>query len=257
MQALVPALALIVALGAPIVVLAAPTPAPTPFPMGTLEPFGATPPPSVLPPIGRVRAATPACTAMRDLVIPSFAAALKSDQVFAQTSKRLPQYTDFANDKMAEGTAYRESVLAKLDMDASALLKNAQSIEHALHDPRLAEDSKDPQIQAERQQLERLYEYQQARASLLAQFVIREQVKYGQSGIGDNSGLSTQHLDMSATPTPMPGLTAPPGMPLMTGVAMSDRNAVNEWSAGITAEIRQNENQAAKTFLPIAQKCRG
>ncbi|MBV8750453.1 MAG: hypothetical protein JO103_12160, partial [Candidatus Eremiobacteraeota bacterium] len=86
MQALVPAVALAVALAAPgtaVVVLAAPTP--TPFPLGTLQPFGATPPPTALPPIGRVRAATPACTAMRDLVIPSFATALKSDAVFAQS----------------------------------------------------------------------------------------------------------------------------------------------------------------------------
>ena len=116
MQALLPALALVVALAAPgatTVALAASTP--TPFPFGTLQPFGTTtPPPTTLPPIGRVRAATTACTAMRDLVIPSFATALKSDAVFAQSSKRLPQYIDFANDKSGYQIICQEVLLEML-----------------------------------------------------------------------------------------------------------------------------------------------
>ncbi|MBV8578726.1 MAG: hypothetical protein JOZ58_27290 [Acetobacteraceae bacterium] len=258
MQALVSALALVVALAAPLAALAAPAPTPTPFPLGTLVPLGSTPPPSVLPEIGRVRSTTPACSAMRELVIPSFAAAREADVVFAQTSRRLPQYTDLVNDKMAEGTAYRDAVLARLDTDATALLQKAQVLSRALGDPRLSTESKDPQVEAEREQLEQLYETQMARATLLSQFVLREQVKYAKSGgVGDNSALSGRNLDMRPTPTPIPGQTAPPGMPVLTGISMSDKNAINDWSTGISMAVRSSENKAAKTFLLIAQKCRG
>ncbi|MBV9409392.1 MAG: hypothetical protein JO164_11260, partial [Candidatus Eremiobacteraeota bacterium] len=86
------AIALVVALAA--------APVPTPFPLGTLVPFGSpnASTPAPLPEIGRVRSTSPACTVMRDLIMPSVNAALRADARFAETRKRLPNYAVLIDD---------------------------------------------------------------------------------------------------------------------------------------------------------------
>ena len=239
----------------------APTPQSTPFPLGTLQPFGAeTPAPSSnLPEIGRVRAATPACAVMRDLVIPSFAAARRADVRFAQTRVRLPQYIEFVDDSEHSTDVFRESALSKLDQDATAILNETLVLNKALGDPRL-KDTSDPQVAAQKAQLQQLYNTQQARANQLQEFVMRQRNAIAKNGMEDSGAFRGKQ----ATPTPIrqqdaptPTLTAPPGMPLLNGkIAMADKNSINEWSGSMSAAIRSSENMAARTFLPIAQSCR-
>src|ERR1700681_2652383 len=134
MELLASSVALAVALAAPLIrplrallcvlvafaTVAAAAPPPSPVP-GATE----APPTVQLPEIGRIRATAPACAAMRDLVVPSFAAVQRADARFAETRKRLPQYVDILDDKENRNGVFRQSALAKLDADATALLNEA------------------------------------------------------------------------------------------------------------------------------------
>ncbi|HEX3466610.1 MAG TPA: hypothetical protein VHT05_00760 [Candidatus Elarobacter sp.] len=241
-----------------IALVAAAEPAATPFPIGTLAPFGATPAPlSSLPNIGRVRANSPACAAMRDLIIPSFVAARQADARFAQTQVRLPQYADLIDDPLHRADVYRESALAKLDQDAGELLRDALIVNKALGDPRLSAEQTDPDVVAERKALEQLYDAEKTRANLLNEFVMRQRNAIATAGIDTSANDYAAPNGQAPTeqPHPSPVLTAPPGMPVLIGNNLSDRSQARQWGADLTANVAYNEDQAAKTFLPIARGC--
>jgi hypothetical protein len=241
---------------------AAPTPKPEPFPLGTLQPFGTETPAPVqnLPEIGRVRANSPVCAAMRDLIIPSFAAARRADARFSETRVRLPKYIAIADDPEHRTDVYRESALSKIDADATKILNETLVLNKALGDPRF-KDPTDPQVIAAKNQLQQLYATQQARANQLQEFVMRQRNEIAKNGIGDNHAFASRNQPMrtadTATLTPPPSLKAPPGMPLINGkIAMADQASLNEWSGNMAAAVRKSENMAAQAFLPIAQSCR-
>ena len=128
------AFALVLALAATAAAQAPPTPAPAPEG-------------SPLPEIGRVRATAPACAAMRDLIMPSFAAARRADARFEQTRVHLPQYVEIVADKEHKSDVFRSSMLARLDAEASQILSETLVINKALGDPRM-KDTRDPAIAA-------------------------------------------------------------------------------------------------------------
>jgi hypothetical protein len=224
--------------------------APTPLP---------APDATSLPEIGRVRSTAPACAALRDLVIPSFSAAQRADTRFLQTRVRLPQYAEIAADPVHKSDVFRDSALAKLDADATAMQNEALWLDKALRDPRL-KGSTDPQVVAERTGLQQLYDVQKARANQLQEFVMRERNATVRNGMEDSGafGGKIAPLATNADAPPAPGavLNAPRGMPLLTGKnALADKASLNEWSLNMAAAVRIGENQAAKAFLPIAQSC--
>ncbi len=236
--------------------VAQPAATPAPFAIGTLQPFGsATPPP--LPTIGGTRALTPPCAAMRDIVIPAFAAAQRADARFVQTRKRLPRYTDLINNSLHVEGVYREQALKLLDQDASNMMQEAAMISRLLGDPRLSKSQTDPDVVAERKGLQVLYEVQAIRANQLNEFVMRQQMAIAKNGL-DSDAFRTGRDPQStgAPPVPNPVLTAPPGMPVLQGNDMSDRNAINAWSTEMARTVRANENVAAKTFYTIATRCK-
>ena len=240
-----------------------PKPTATPFAIGTLQPLGASanaPFSSQLPNIGRTRSVTPACAAMRDIVVPSFAAAVRADQRFAETRKRLPNYADIVDDPEHANDVYRISALHKLGQDAASLMQEAQTISKLLGDPRISDEVKDPQVVAERRQLEALYVAQVTRANILNEYVMREQVATAKQGIDDNSAFRSRNSANVApqlhTSAPMPQFTAPPNMPLRSGIGLADKRAMEDWGTTLHTYVRKAENQAAKTFYPIAQGCR-
>ncbi|MDQ6943153.1 MAG: hypothetical protein M3169_11665 [Candidatus Eremiobacteraeota bacterium] len=240
---------------------AAPTPKPEPFPLGTLQPFGTeTPAPAAnLPEIGRVRANSPVCAAMRDLIVPSFAAARRADARFNETRVRLPKYIEIADDPEHRTDVYRESALSKLDADATKILNETLILNKALGDPRF-KDPTDPQVIAAKNQLQQLYATQQARANQLQEFVMRQRNEIAKNGFSDNSAFASRTQQRTPDNTPLkppPSLNAPRGMPLINGkIAMADMQSLNEWSGQMAAAVRASENLAAHTFLPIAQSCR-
>ncbi|HEX3548808.1 MAG TPA: hypothetical protein VHT53_00425 [Candidatus Elarobacter sp.] len=238
------------------------TPAPAPFVIGTLQPFGTgggdTSP--SLPKIGGTRALTPPCAAMRDVIIPAFKAAQHSDGIFVETRKRLPQYTDLINDTLHHEGVYRESALKRLDDDATHMMTDATQISRLLGDPRLSKAQTDPDVVAERKALQVLYEAQAIRANQLNEFVMRQRVAIAKNGIDTSTGAYTKsapaEITQAAPPIPDPVLTAPPGMPVLQGNDMTDRNAINTWSTEMARTVRTNENVAARTFYRIASGCK-
>jgi hypothetical protein len=214
---------------------------------------------SPLPEIGRVRSTAPACAALRDLVIPSFSAAQRADARFVQTRVRLPQYAEIAADPWHKNDVFRDSALAKLDADATAMLNEALWLDKALRDPRL-KDTSDPQVVAERSGLQQLYDVQKARANQLQEFVMRERNATVRNGMEDSGAFAGRKAPLPTSavtpPSDAPILNAPRGMPLLTGKsALSDKASLNEWSLDMAAAVRLGENQAAKAFLPIARSC--
>ena len=228
-------------------------PAPAPAVAATEVPAAV---PSDLPEIGRTKSASPACSAMRDLVIPSFAAARKADARFSETQTRLPKYAEIRAE--SKNDAFQESMLSRLEQDASNLLGYAAFINKALGDPRLSADSKDPDVQAERTQLQSLYAMQQARAKMLAQFAIRERVTMTKSQMDglSMSGGRNQLLPVSVDAAPNPFETGAPGMPTFSGIAFADKATATNWGVGMAKAVADAENSAAKSFLPLAQRCR-
>lgn len=221
--------------------------------------------PSDLPEIGRTKSTTPVCAAMRDLVIPSFEAARRADARFAETQARLPKYAEIRADAKADRNksrddVFQESALSKLEQDAANLQAYAAFINKALGDPRLAADVKDPEVQAERAQLQALYAMQAARAQMLAQFAARERVTLttGQLAV-DGTMQKLAPAPKSADPSPpvpLPDATSAPGMPLFSGIAFADKERANAWTRDMAKAVADSENRAARTFLPIAQRCR-
>ncbi len=221
--------------------------------------------PSDLPEIGRTKSASPVCAAMRDLVIPSFAAARKADARFAETQTRLPKYAeiraDAKNDRnKTHDDVFQEMALSRIEQDAANLLGYAAFINKALGDPRLSADIKDPEVQAERSQLQSLYAIQAARAQMLAEFAARERVSLTRTQVADDGSMN-KRAPMPISPDPSPPVAAPdstaaPGMPLFSGIAFADKERANAWTRDITKAVAASESTAAKTFLPLAQRCR-
>ncbi len=222
--------------------------------------------PADLPEIGRTKATTPACAAMRDLVIPSFEAARRADARFVDAQKRLLRYAearaDVKNDRNQTGTdnqiqeVSQEARLSQLDQDAANLLAHAAVINKALGDPRLPADSKDPDVREERAQLQALYAAQQARASMLAELGSRDRVTLTQRQMAelDMTGKNAKAA-VHEGPPPQPFRTPPPGMPLLSRNGFADKQSLGVWTGTMVKTVTDAENRAAKSFLPIAQRC--
>lgn len=225
-------------------------------------------PSSPLPEIGRIRATSAACAAMRDLVIPAFAAARRADMRFTQTQQRLPKYGEIVADPSNQSGIVRESALHRLSMDAASLLQESQQIAKLLGDPRLSKDVTDPAVVAERARLQELYAAQQTRAAILSEFTQRESMALARANVGmedhgafagrgrTSTAPAGQSVDALPGP-PLPATSAQPGMPLLNAQFPDlNRGQMSDWGNTAAKLVRDAENDAAKTFLPLANGCR-
>jgi len=222
-------------------------------------------PAAQLPEIGRVRATSAACAAMRDVVIPAFAAARRADAQFGTVRQDLPRYiqlkADYKSqqDTVKSGGVTLEAQWHKVSSESASLLHETEAIRKLLDDPRLPAQSSDPAIRLERERLEALYAAQQARASYLNQLMQRESASLAKSAVGTEDPLAFpqgQHVQIDPQARPRPASTALPGMPLLNGFDAADRARIEDWSAAQVRAVHETEEQAAKTFLPFAQGCR-
>jgi hypothetical protein len=246
--------------------LAAPSPSPSPAPSA-----------SGIPEIGRVRVQTPPCTAMRDLVFPSFAAAEKANRVFLEGAPAYAKYAEIAGNFMSDdklnarfGKAHqpassdgatlneRNFYLARMSKDLATILQQELPIAKALGDPRISEAAaaNDPVIAAERTELQRLYAVQAGRAAVLNEFLLREGVKVAREDDGDAAGLSSNTLAPQATPTPFSSDRVPFGQPPTIGNdGNADANAVKTWTTAMAQAARAASIDLARDMYPIAQSC--
>ncbi|MFN2460014.1 MAG: hypothetical protein ABR591_04945 [Candidatus Velthaea sp.] len=236
------ALLLVAALAAAV---AEPTPAPTAVPDLNL------------PEIGRVRSVTPPCAVMRDIVVPSWAAARKADERFAQASKKLPDYARTVDDNFTRWSVQREMQLSRLDTAVSQMMEDAMVINKALGDPRIAANVNDPQVRGQRDQLQQVYATQMARASVLNEFVQRERYAVMTHDLNVGSAFNGHGTSFTPTPTPQPGQTASPfGQPALNGIWLNDQESMRNWTTAIATAVRASENKAAQSFLEVARDCR-
>ena len=235
-------------------------------PVVRAQPAPVTPAPSTLPEIGRTRATTSACAVMRDIVIPAFAAAQRADARFGAARASLPRYIQLKSDYNSQRAPVKsdgimlESQFNRLGIDTASLLRDTDAIRKLLDDPRLSASSTDPTVREEREQLERLYAAEQARATALSELMLRESTYLSKHMVGWEDPLAFSQMNAKKAAEgegkPAPRMTAPPGMPLLNGFDAADRARVEEWSAAMTRIVHTSEETAAKTFLPLAQGCR-
>ena len=101
-----------------------------------------------------------------------------------------------------------ESQYNRLSVDAAALLRETDTIRKLLDDPRLSASSNDPTVRAEREQLERVYAAQQARAAALSELMMRESMWLNTHMVGFEDPLAiaamTVPRTLDAPPRPAP-----------------------------------------------------
>jgi hypothetical protein len=225
---------------------------PNPFTLGpTPTPGPSAAPGFALPEIGRVRSATPACAVMRDLIAPAYAASMRADVRFAKIRKGFPKYVDVADDRNDRYGARHAMIIAEMDRDAIAMREEALVLNRALGDPRFVRPT-DPQVIAEKRELQQLYDNQSGRANVIFEFVTREQAAIMRSGM-DTGGTGAAP---QATPFDQ-ATSAPFGMPPpLRGIELIDRNALDAWAGTIAVQVRDSEHRMAAALLPISQSCR-
>jgi len=218
--------------------------------------------PTTLPDIGRVRASSTACSAVRDLIVPSVRAVQRANARYLDVENRLHRYVQIVDDEdYKQNSVYRQGALGQLDIDVIALKREALEINKALGDPRLSERSaqSDKSIATLRNQLEEVYAAQATRVNLLQEYVVRERVALNKTDFPQSDPYgSGSHAPASPlpTPSPLPGSTPPPlGMPQFNGIAFADAHAIDDWSHGADAYARAPERNAAREISSVAQRC--
>ncbi len=218
------------------------------------------PTPSPLPEIGRTRSTSRACTAYRELVMPSLSAVLRADARFGQARDHLSAYGERLDDTFHEGGALSRA-LDLIDRDGLAMLQETLVLNRALGDRRLADPS-DPQLREERTALQQLYDAESDRAWLLVNF--SRSAKFRQlrlvgskdpfTAVGPNAGDAGP--DQGATPAPDPKPTADNGFPQLSGIGQADKRALAGWSTELGETVRSAELGVAPALVSLSRGCR-
>jgi len=238
-----------------------------------------------LPEIGRVKSRVLSCVALQELVVPSFAAALRADKQFTQAAPQFASYAEAkdsattlpTNVKKANGapmktkliaadpdSATPEMYLARLDKALATMQQEVLTISKALGDPRIAADITDPAVQAERAQLQVLYAAQVTRIATLQEFLERQRMNRAitdktltDQSVFSSAGVNMDDLQAAGADAlasghdPLLG-----GQPMINGLALNDKQSVADWTTGMARGVHNYENVAAKTFLDIGKNCK-
>jgi hypothetical protein len=217
-------------------------------------PSQAPSPDTTLPEIGRVRAVTPACSVLHDLVLPAAQISRRADTRFLDVAKRLPDYVQsVSSDPEGRTSPLVEMRLSRLDQTTSLIVRDVGEMAKILADPRLAPDSGDPLVRQERAALQRMYEAQMTRVSNISEFVARQGAANGRAEVDQ---LAAQSGQPTPSPTPLPfASSAPDNLPTLTGIDLRDAEAFRGWSQDLTAIVRRSEVDAARSLGPIARVC--
>ena len=215
-----------------------------------------SPSPIALPEIGRVRAITPSCAVMRDLVIPSWQNAQKADARFTvNAAPRLPKYLQIIDEDPSNPA--RAMQISYLDQQVGLMKEDLLHIADALGDYRL-QHPRDAQTALLRQKLQDLYDAQSGRANILWEFIQRQRIAMARNEIKQLNNMQTAGGgQISASPEPNPGQTPEPyAMPHLTGIGLQDERTMAAWGQSMTAAVRDTEENTAPTFAAVANSCR-
>jgi hypothetical protein len=213
--------------------------------------------PSSEPEIGRVRTVAPSCVAMHDLVVPTFAQALKADASFAQAT---PWLAGYAENIAKDGDPHlAQMYLSRMGQTIATMLQAMQPVAKALGDPKLKGEPGGA-VDDEHKALEQLFETEMGRLTTLNEFYLRQTTNAARAELQADDGAfarSVRHGSApEATPTPFTSDRTMFGQPnLDPNVPFVARNEMNAWSAGMSAQVRESEAQAARIFYPLAKSC--
>jgi hypothetical protein len=208
------------------------------------------------PEIGRTHSTPSSCAVIRDLAGPAFVAARKADQQFGTVASALPNYAQVVDDKNTQWGPARLMLISRIDINLTSMMEDAQVLKKALADPRLAPTVTDPTVQAERTQMQQLYDAETARAGPLFEFVTRERVQILQHDDGDPNAFSGGAHSQTPPPTPVPIPTATPlWLPQLTGIGLTDTGAMRTWTSTIGSSVKSSEDSAARLFYTVFKGC--
>jgi hypothetical protein len=208
------------------------------------------------PEIGRTHSTARACAVIRDLAGPAFVAARKADQRFSTISTTLPRYSQFADEKTNQFGPERTMLITRIDIDLTSMMEDAQVLKKALADPRVGPTVPDPVVQEERAEMQKLYEAETARAGPLFEFVTRERLALLQHDDGDPNAFSRGAGSPTTPPTvaPIP-TTTPLWLPQLTGIELTDNDAMRNWTRLIGSSVASSESEAARLFYNVYKGC--
>jgi hypothetical protein len=227
--------------------------------------------PAQLPEIGRVRVNSPACAAMHDLVIPSFAAFLRTNQRFTEYADALakgaessaPEHPAYFSQNRDQRSADVVPVMhaSRAGQSLSLMFRELKRVSDALGDPRLARDSADPAVQTERAALTMMYEAQMQRLAILSEKAIRGNAAAGKNDLDlqDNGAFANANApsaDSVAKPFEPDRVVAPGESLYRAPIGFIAKADAKAWSAGLATQIAQRMNDGSRMLLPIAGGCR-
>jgi len=256
----------IVALGALLLGLVSPPPAPQPTPTNPFN-LNPIPAPSNLPVIGRTRA-KPVCSAIRRAVAPAVAAAMKNDQTYGTLRKTIFDYV------VKDSEEARDLHLMQMDRQVDGMVKNVDAIEEALKSPVLdipgtakPEDAKT--LRDLRRSLAAILTAQKAEVNAMSGFVETERMRrFGQLS---ESELNMQRANMPNTANG-PGGSLPSPIPVSgflrdtsttfnsahpaIGHSLSDAHLLDRDLGDIATGVSRYEEAASKVIIPAANSCK-
>ena len=223
------------------------------------------PSPINLPEIGRVRAITPSCAVMRDLVIPSWQVAQKVDARFVKNAQpRLPKYMRVVDEDATNPE--RTMLISYLDQQVGLMKEDLTKISDALGDYRLR-SPRDSQSALLRDKLQDLYDAESGRANILWEFVTRQRVQQAKDEARALRAQTAPTVNVAAGGNPdtgigIPGATPVPGqtpepyaMPHLTGIPLQDERTMTMWGESMTNAVYDTEDSTSRVFTVVANSC--
>lgn len=254
-----------VALGALLLGVATPVPAPQPTPTNPFN-LDRIPQATTLPLIGTTRA-KPVCTAIRRAIAPAVAAALKNDRTYGGLRKRIFDYVVKDSDEA------RDLHLMQMDHEVDLMVKNVDTLNDALKSPALdvgattkPEDAKT--LRDLRATLSNVLVAQKVQLNAMSGFVETERMRrFGQLSESElnmqrtnGPNLATGRGGPLETPPPVTGFlrdtqnTFDPAHKVVS--SLNDAHLLDRDLGDIAAFTTKHEDAASKVIIPAANSCK-
>jgi hypothetical protein len=222
---------------------------------------------TTLPEIGRVRATSAACAVLRDVAIPAVAASQRADARFGEMqTTMLPNFASVRSEYFSQRAPVKsdgiffEAQFAHLSDNLTGQLQQLETMRKLLDDPRLAHAT-DPAIVAQRTTLEAVYAAQQERVRVLFAFLQRQAKTMQRNMVGWEDPDAIAKMNMPRNPDQAwerrdpYNHYIPPGMPVLTGFVLEDKERLNRWTTTLGNAVAVNEGAAQTVARAVARGC--
>jgi hypothetical protein len=256
----------VLVLAALVVALATPPPAPAPAPT---NPFNLNPIPasSALPIIGTTRSRA-ICSAMRRVVAPAVAAAMKNDKTYDGFRKNLWDYTVYGTE------ASRDLKLMQMDRTVQSMVKSVDDLEttlnsHLFESPANAAPKDSQALAAMRQTMRGVLDSQKVQLDVMSGFVETERMsRFGRMSESEaNLARSNGPEQGSAANRPSALATDAPSYAFLRDssnvfktpagkISLDVAHNLDHDLADLAAVTSKREDNASKVIIPATQLCK-